>query len=165
MASTERIRKQVYLLTVEDLNDHPLWEFCPDEEGEEDQDEATVKPSEDKEVSGYSPGVYILASDITFADGTTATGYIHSGEPGDLGCTQPNVITPSGQVNLWLGALRFIPNPQDLLAKAYQILAKDPASVFPVRFRTRPKINGDTMEIVVVSFMGGGDKFQPVAVN
>ena len=45
MASTERIRKQVYLLTVEDLNDHPLWEFCPDEEGEEDQDEATVKPS------------------------------------------------------------------------------------------------------------------------
>jgi hypothetical protein len=37
-------RKQVYELTVEDLRQHPVWEFALDEEGEEGQDEATVRP-------------------------------------------------------------------------------------------------------------------------
>jgi hypothetical protein len=52
VATQERIRKHVYLLTEPDLIDYPLWEFCSDEEGEEDQDETTVKPSGDLEVEG-----------------------------------------------------------------------------------------------------------------
>jgi hypothetical protein len=153
MANPERIRKQVYDLTVQDLNEHPLWEFCSDEEGEEGQDEATVKPSEDREVTGYSDGAYILACDVTMADGTTASGYTYSGEPGDFGCLQPNVITVSGQVNFWLGWLRFVKDPQQRVQKALAQLNKDSASVFPVRFQTRPHINGAGMEIAVNSFM------------
>jgi hypothetical protein len=97
METPARIRRQVYELTPEDLASHPLWEFCPDEEGEEGQDEATVKPSEDTNVSGHSPGAYILACDVAFADGSAADGYIYSGEPHDFGCTQPNIVTESGQ--------------------------------------------------------------------
>ncbi len=44
--SVARIRKQVYELTVDDLDRHPVWEFALDEEGEEGQDEATVRPYE-----------------------------------------------------------------------------------------------------------------------
>ena len=94
---SDQIRKQVYLLTSEDLNAHPLWEFCPDEVGEDGQDEATVKPSKETAVSGYSPGVYILAADATFADGTTAIGYIYSGGPEDgMGCTHRRLAAVRG---------------------------------------------------------------------
>ena len=40
-----KIRKQVYELTVDDFTEFPVWEFALDEEGEENQDEATVRPS------------------------------------------------------------------------------------------------------------------------
>src|SRR5882724_9722481 len=40
----QQIRKQVYELTLEDLVAFPAWEFALDEEGEPDQDEATVRP-------------------------------------------------------------------------------------------------------------------------
>lgn len=165
MSDSERIRRQVYDLTVEDLERYPLWEFALDEEGEEGQDEATVKPSEETEVPGYSPGVYILAADATFADGTTAIGYLYSGGPEDgMGCTQPNIVTTSGQVNFWLGWLRFVKDPQARTAEACQILGKDRSSIFPICFRTRPQLNGAVMELVVDSFMGGGEKMVPVAV-
>ena len=156
MATSERIRKQVYDLTIDDLSSHPVWEFCLDEEGEEGQDEATVKPSEEKEVPGHSPGSYILASDVRFADGSTGIGYIYSGEPGDFGCIQPNVVTASGQVNLWLGWLKFVKDPQAAVAKALGQLGKNPTTAFPIRFKTRPDLNGAPMEIVAASFMAKG---------
>jgi len=98
-----RIRKQVYDLTAEDLRRYPLWELCLDEEGIESQDEATVKPSDDSEVPGYSCGVYVVATDFQLSDGSTMEGYVYSGEPDNFSCIQPNVIVESGQVNLWFG--------------------------------------------------------------
>ena len=38
----ERIRRQVYRLTEQDLLDHPIWEFCSDEEGVDGQDELGI---------------------------------------------------------------------------------------------------------------------------
>ena len=60
-----RLRRQVYLLSAQDFADHPVWEFCGDEEGFEEQDEATVKPSGEAEISGYAPGAYVVAADAT----------------------------------------------------------------------------------------------------
>jgi len=39
-------RKQVYDLTLADLQAAPVWEFALDEEGVAGQDEATVRPYE-----------------------------------------------------------------------------------------------------------------------
>jgi hypothetical protein len=39
-----KIRKQVYDLTLDDLTRYPVWEYALDEEGEDGQDEATVRP-------------------------------------------------------------------------------------------------------------------------
>jgi hypothetical protein len=46
--SGSRVRKQVYDLTVADLEQHAVWEFALDEEGEEGQDEATIRPYESR---------------------------------------------------------------------------------------------------------------------
>jgi hypothetical protein len=148
----ERIRRQVYRLTEEDFVDHPIWEFCSDEEGVDGQDEATVKPSTDPEVPGYSPGAYIVAANVSFADGTQTTGYVYSSEPDDFGCLQPNLVLKSGQVNLWLGGLRGAAD-QDL-AQSYLTINKSSNQVFPLSVETRAKINGAAMNLMIEGFVG-----------
>jgi hypothetical protein len=144
-----RIRKQVYELTRLDLQRHQLWEFCSDEEDVSGQDEATVRPSEDSEVPAYSPGAYIVAADFVLADGSSAEGYIYSGEPHDFACTQPNVILTDGQINFWLGT---IPATNERLSTLYKRLGKKAESVFPVHYETRVPINGKPMKGVVEGF-------------
>jgi hypothetical protein len=150
---SQRIRKQVYLLSPQDLIDYPIWEFCSDEEGVDGQDEATVRPSEEKEVPGFSPGAYIVAADALFGDGTVACGYLYSGESHDLGCVQPNVVAGSFQVNFWLGWLRFVPNIEERIARNYELLGKMRDSVFPVSFQSRVNVNSAPLKIVVKGFM------------
>jgi len=144
-----RIRKQVYELTASDLREHPLWEFCLDEEAVPGQDEATVRPSQDSEVPGYSPGAYIVASDFVLADGSSAEGYIYSGEPEDFGCIQPNLILSEGQISFWRG---IVTPSADRLSALYQRLGKTAELVFPIRYRTRVPINGKLMKGVVAGF-------------
>jgi hypothetical protein len=60
------IRKQVYDLRLEDFERHPVWEFALDEEGEEGQDEATVRP-------------YSVAGPADSAEGTLVVSPLHSG--------------------------------------------------------------------------------------
>jgi hypothetical protein len=144
-----RIRRQVYELTRLDLQQHPLWEFCSDEEGMPGQDEATVKPSEDSEVPAYSPGAYIVAADFVLADGSSAEGYLYSGEPDDFACIQPNIILTDGQINFWFG---IVPATNERLSALYQRLGKKPESVFPIHFETRVRINGKPMKGVVEGF-------------
>jgi len=145
------IRKQVYELTKQYLLDYPIWEFCSDEEGDEGQDEATVKPSADPEVPGYSPGAYIVAADCSLSDGTSLPGYIYSGKPGDFGCLQPNVICKGGQVNFWLGSSQFA--RLDRLADCYALLEKPAQKVFPVSVTTKGKIAGNLMSMTILGFM------------
>lgn len=153
MQPESALRRQVYLLTAQELTDHTIWEFCLDEEDIPGQDEATVKPSEDSEVPGYSPGAYIIAADVVFADGTSALGYLYSGEPDDWGCIQPNVVTQAGQVNFWLGALQFIENVHKTIASQLQALGKTPEQIFPAVFESRAKVHDAFQRVVVTGFM------------
>jgi hypothetical protein len=153
MQPDSSIRRQVYLLSIEDLTDQTIWEFCSDEEGIEGQDEATVKPSDESQVPGYSPGAYVVAADVKFADGTLALGYLYSGPPDDFGCIQPNVVAQAGQVNFWLGSLEYIEDVEKTIAKSLQVLGKSPEQVFPVSFQSRVRINNEFQKIVVNGFM------------
>jgi len=113
------------------------------------QDETTVKPSEDSEVPAFSPGAYIVATDFVLADGTSAEGYIYSGEPHDFGCTQPNVILSDGQLNFWLG---ITPATNERLNGLYLRLGKKAEGVFPISYETRVPINGKPMKGAVEGF-------------
>ena len=70
-----KIRKQVYDLAVSDLENHPIWEFALDEEGEDGQDEATVRPWEGGEPLNPADGMFVVRATFELADGTRLVGY------------------------------------------------------------------------------------------
>jgi len=80
-----RIRKQVYELTVQDFDQHPVWIFALDEEGEEGQDEATVRPRPATRPVDPTEGMMVVKARFTLADGTSMTGYITPPTPGLTG--------------------------------------------------------------------------------
>lgn len=144
-----RIRKQFDELKPDDFRRHPLWEFCLDEEDVEGQDETTAKPSEDTEVPGYSPGAYLVAADFVLADGSRFEGFIFSGEPGDFGCTQPNLFVGDELFGFWFGILS--PSAREIKA-VYEHLGKKPDEVFPISYVTRVPINGAPLSGIVAGF-------------
>jgi len=138
-----RIRKQVYELTLQDLEAYPAWQFALDEEGEEGQDEATVRPIEGPLDPGE--GMCIAKAEFTLNDGSAFVGFLSPSVPGmpklfhyegDDGSSdlQPSIVTPDGHVAFWHGILK--PSPQSIAA-AYQILGnKNASQVFPIKYCT-----------------------------
>jgi hypothetical protein len=131
---TKHIRRQVYELTPEDLERFPIWEFAHDEEGEEDQDEATVRPYEASGPLDPAEGMFIVRASFTLADGTQLKGYVTppvQGESG-LGTIQPAVVVSDGQVSFWCGMLK--PAVDDI-RNGYALLGKESsAQVFPLKY-------------------------------
>jgi hypothetical protein len=79
-----KIRKQVYELTVKDLEEFPVWEHCMDEECEEDQDEATVRPYEFTPPFELGGSMMVMKADFTLADGTKMAGYFFTNSVLDM---------------------------------------------------------------------------------
>ena len=77
-----RIRRQVYDLTLHDLNEFPVLEFALDEECEEGQDEATVRPLIASEPLDPSDGMFVVRAVFTLADGSKMLGLLDPACPG-----------------------------------------------------------------------------------
>jgi hypothetical protein len=147
-----RIRKQVYELTVEDFDQHPVWEFALDEEGEEGQDEATVRPIQLTGPVNPADGMVVVKARFTLADGTLMAGYLTPPIPhsGDLSSIQPQIITQRGQVSFWCGA--FKPT-SDQLAQNYGRLGRTAHQIFPLRFTSEIKIIGGPVTGILNGFL------------
>jgi hypothetical protein len=151
--SGTRIRKQVYDLTVADLEQHGVWEFALDEEGEEGQDEATVRPYKVRGPLDPSEGMFIVRARLSLADGTQLKGYMTPPVQGDssLGTLQPAVVVDGGQVSFWCGMLE--PEPGHIAA-SYARLGKSAASqVFPLRFESDVALVGGPITGELPGFM------------
>lgn len=159
------IRRQVYLLSPEDLITHPIWEFCTDEEDFDGQDEATVRPSNVNCVNGFSPGSYIVAVDFLCNDGASVLGYMYSGKPDDIGCVQPTICTDSGQVNFWFGLLKYRGDSKQQIVDSYRRIGKDGQSIFPLQFRTQVDLAGSRQQGVLQGFSGLDDHRQLVILR
>jgi hypothetical protein len=146
-----RIRKQVYELTVEDFDQHPVWEYALDEEGEEGQDEATVRPHSVAGPVDPADGMVIVKARFTLADGTSMPGYLTPPSPdsGGLGTIQPQIITQRGQVPFWCGAFR---PTSEVLAQNYDRLERTADRVFPLRFTSEIEIVGGPVVGVLNGF-------------
>jgi hypothetical protein len=126
-----KVRKQVYDLTEDDLTEFPVWELALDEEDEDGQDEATVRPSQAPLPLDASEGRYLVRAKFSLADGTRHIGYLTPGHASDdLGSVQPLLITPQGQVNFWMGAVHGDTAP------LYQKLGRTAAQTFPITFKS-----------------------------
>jgi hypothetical protein len=137
-----KIRKQVYDLTHSDLAMHAVWEFAIDEEGDEGQDEATVRPFQSEGAVDPSAGMFIVSASFTLNDGSKRSGYLTPPSRGDadLGVIQPVVITDQGQILFWFG---MITPTSEQLASAYERLGSDADSAFPMRYQSNlPSTHG-----------------------
>lgn len=135
-----------------DLSTSPAWEFALDEEGEENQDEATVRPLDIRNALDPADGMFIVAASFTLADGTLMAGYLTPGVQGDvsLGTIQPAVVTEGRQVSFWCGVVK--PDSTQL-ADCYRVLGKQSHEVFPLSFSSQVKLVGGPVTGTVPGFL------------
>jgi len=147
-----KVRKQVYELTAADLEKHPIWEFALDEEGEDGQDEATVRPWEGREALDPSDGMFVVRSTFTAAGGKQFVGYLTPPVSGEIsvGIIQPIIVAEHGQVMFWCGAL---PPTAEALRDAYAKLQLEPAAVFPCRYASAVTLLGGAVSGSLNGFM------------
>ena len=148
-----RIRRQVYDLGVDDLDRHPVWEFALDEEGEEGQDEATVRPYEVSGAVDPSAGMFIVRAWLSLADGTLIRGYLTPPVQGDstLGTLQPAAVLEAGQVTFWCGMLE--PEPAYIAASYARLGKSSAAQVFPINFESDVELVGGSVKGEVPGFV------------
>ena len=146
------MRKQVYDLTLSDLELSPIWEFASDEEDVEGQDEATVRPANSSLLHDPLAGQFVAKARFTLADGTIMYGFLAPGSPGrfDLGAIQPAIVTDEGQVSFWFGA--FEP-PRSYIESSYALLGKRSDEVFPLSFALDAASNVYEAKGIVQGFM------------
>ena len=147
-----KIRKQVYELTLDDLSKFSVWEFALDEECEEGQDEATVRPCEPSGQLDPSDGMFVVLASFTLSDGSKMLGYLTPPDQGDdsLGALQPVIVTAHGNVGFWCG--RMSPSPEEL-AQRYHALGRDAGHIFPLRFESQVELVGGPVRGTLAGFM------------
>lgn len=145
-----RIRKPVCELTLDDIRQFPVWEYALDEEGEDGQDETTVRPCEISQV--LAPSDIIVRTRFTLADGTEMFGTSQTPFLGNdsLGRLQPVIITERGHVLFWHGI--FAPKAAEI-ALNYETLDRDAARVFPIQFSSDVKLAGAPIRGRIPGFM------------
>jgi hypothetical protein len=154
---SEKMRKSVSDLSASDLAVHPVWEFALDEEGEDGQDETTVRPLEPCDELDPSTGMFVVRATFRLADGTEHRGYLTPPVQGDdsLGTLQPVVVTDQGQVLFWWGAIM---PPTTAIAQSYERLGKTtPSDVFPIHFSSDFPIVGGAVQGELPGFLLLGD--------
>jgi hypothetical protein len=147
-----KIRKQVNELTLDDMSKFPVWEFALDEEGDEGQDEATVRPYEISGALDPADGMFIVRAVFTLADGSKMRGYLTPPVQGDdgMGTLQPVIITDRGQVLFWCGILS--PSAQTL-AQSYERLGRNAARVFPIQAASDVELTSPPIRAAIPGFM------------
>jgi hypothetical protein len=147
-----RVRKQVYELTLQDLDTFPVWEFRLDAEGKEGQDESTVRPFTAPGPLDPTDRMFVVRAVFTLADGSRMRGYFTPPRQGDagLGTLQPIVVTDRGQIRFWCGTAA--PDSKRL-AHIYEMLGKDAKHVFPVRFESEVELVGGPVQGGVPGFL------------
>jgi len=145
MAATLATRKPIDQITVADLVDFPIWEFCLDEEGVEGMDETWVRPLAAAAVPNEAYSLSV-AAEFETALGLRVNGLI-------------GVTTAGGEVEisqavlLFGGKYWFVPDkpdmPIDALGEDDEKLraaianALGTSAIFPLRYRLSVLIEGE----------------------
>ena len=142
MAATIATRKPIDQITVADLVDFPIWEFCLDEEGVEGMDETWVRPLA---AAAVPNGAYSLsvAAEFETASGLRVDGLVRM-------TTIGGEIEIAYPVLLFDGKYLFVPSQHDMQINAGDeklrqavVDALGPAPVFPRRYRLSVTIEGE----------------------
>jgi hypothetical protein len=153
----------MYDLQIEDFQEHPVWEFCLDEEGLEGQDETTVRPSELCQLPANTLGAFLIAADVVFGNGTHAPGYLYSDEH-DVISASPAAFINDKRVLFQIPGRLPDEKIDECKRRYYDALGMNIDSVFPVSFQSLIPVNGRPMKFVLDGFIfnGGPRKGQAV---
>jgi hypothetical protein len=91
MAAPKKIRIDAGRITLDDMRTHPSWEFCLDEEGDDDQSECTIRPFKPKASALRLSDYCLVVCDFVARDNTPFLGWITLGTTGP---TSPWDFTP-----------------------------------------------------------------------
>jgi len=151
--STARIRKPASELTVQDLEDYPVWEFALDEEGEEGQDESTVRPCVVNGLIDPDDGQYLIRANFKLANGARMKGWISTPyeREFDLGDVQPVVVTLDDKVAFWCGVIE--PKASDIANDYRRLGAATAQEVFPVQFESDVELVGGPISGEIPGFV------------
>jgi hypothetical protein len=151
-SQSARVRKQIYELTLHDLDTFPVWEFKLDEGDEEGQDESTVRPYTTFGPLDHADRMFVVRAVFTLADGSRMRGYLTPPNRDDasIGLLQPIIVTDGGQVRFWCGTAA--PGPKRL-AHCYEMLGKDAQQLFPVEFESEVELAGGPVKGSVPGFL------------
>jgi hypothetical protein len=127
------IRKQVSELRPSDLDECAIWEFALDEEGNEGQDEETVRPRPELTRVDPREGLFVVRAKFVSADETEFDGIVSPQVDEHIGFVDPRIVTGRGQVAFWFGT---VPPGPAVIEMSYRVLGKTAAQLFPLRYRS-----------------------------
>ncbi|NMO14555.1 hypothetical protein HPC49_02245 [Pyxidicoccus fallax] len=158
----QKIRKQVYELTPEDLERCPVWEFASDEEGVEGQDEATVRPRPDLSAPLPRHGLLVVKARFLAKDGSEFIGHCTPGPENEPGALQPAIACGPKQVGFWFGMAQ--PTRKEL-ASHYKALGKKAEDLFPLKFEAVLRTPGYFDSGVIPAFQSYSPEDRDTVVN
>lgn len=145
MDKDEKIRIQFADFQNKHFDVASVWEFAIDEEGEDDQDETTLKPRYDINSADASEGLLIVQCKFTTKSGKTFSGLCSPSFEDSLSSIQPYILVDNDFIMFWFGIMQ--PNNQTK-KKVYDTLHETSETLFPIKFEsvlTKPdgqKISG-----------------------
>jgi hypothetical protein len=146
------LRKQVSELTSSDLERYPVWEFALDEEGEEGQDEETVKPRPDLREVDPGAGTFVVKTRFHAREGTPFRGYltVSGRRKHDLGDAQPVIVDGPKQILFWFGIVEPTRSQVD---ESYTLIGKSAEELFPLSFEPEVPIRGARLPLTIPGFL------------
>ena len=126
----KRVRKQLQELRSEDFESFNRWEYASDEEGDDDQDECTLRPVASTDNPFERRQTFVQAV-FFFPNGRIRLGMVTIGSGEGPAEHQPILFSKDEQIAFYAGTIK--PNKKELahFSKALQAVCEIP---FPIRY-------------------------------
>jgi hypothetical protein len=137
MNEKENIRIQFDKFSLSDFEISPIWEFAIDEEGEEGQDETTLKPRLDIKFPDPSEGLLIVECEFEANSGKKFRGFCSPSFDDSISSIQPYIVTDKQIIMFWFGIVQPDKKTKDGI---YEALNETAESLFPIKFQSNLKL-------------------------
>jgi hypothetical protein len=145
-----KIRVQFEDFTLDNFDIAPVWEFALDEEGEDGQDETTLRPCSGLTVADPADGLCIVKAEFTTASGKTFFGLCSPAFEFNLADIQPYMFTDKGTLSFWFGMLEPTRQAIDDLYKQF---GESKDTLFPIKFKSVTRTKGAKLAGLIDGFM------------
>ena len=128
----------------------PIWEFASDEEGEDGQDETTLRPIFGSKVADPADGLYIVKTEFQTSSGKKYFGVCSPALEFKLGEIQPYMYADNDLIPFWYGMLE---PDKAAIDSIYKQLGETKDTFFPIKFEAMTETKGAKLSGQLDGFM------------